>query len=92
MNVDFPHPLGPMTAVTARGSAAIETSCRTWFDPNHAFSSQTSILLTSADVPFCPWSAEGIGRRGESGAATDPSSLVTFIRPYSAACSTTPGP
>src|SRR5437763_17049859 len=56
--VDFPHPDGPITAVTAWGFAVMETSFRTWIDPNHAFRSETSILLTSA------------GRAGEAGASS----------------------
>src|SRR5919204_4830679 len=62
MNVDLPHPLGPMTAVTAWGFAVIETSFRTWLYPNHAFRSETSILLVSGHAD----DASGGGRAGET--------------------------
>src|SRR5437763_15653339 len=85
-NVDLPHPDGPITAVTAWGFAVIDTFFRTWFEPNQAFRSETSILLTSGVMTTgsgegtCVEATEGWG------------SLTTITGPYSAAWSRAPSP
>src|SRR6187399_776651 len=43
--VDFPHPEGPMIAVTLFSGKLRETSLSTWLEPNQACTEETAILV-----------------------------------------------
>src|SRR5206468_3477523 len=47
MNVDFPHPEGPIIAVTECSRASILSFFKTWLFPYHAFKSSVRTLLFS---------------------------------------------
>jgi hypothetical protein len=50
INVDFPHPDGPISAVTVPGKKSMETSSITCLSPNQAW-----IFLASMPVPAMWW-------------------------------------
>ena len=58
MKVDFPHPDGPMMAVTAVVSNETVISLSAWFDPNHALRPEASNPLT--------WSFAAAGSTGSA--------------------------
>lgn len=67
MNVDLPHPDGPMMAVTARPGNDREIDRSTWWFPNPASSSLTAIR--SGD--------DGFGRAGDRAALVVCSMTIT---------------
>src|SRR5438105_8464428 len=66
-NVDFPHPEGPMTAVTCLGSTVMLTSASAWNDPNQASRCSTSMRfamgVSRSDKPVA--AGEKAGDDGE---------------------------
>ena len=73
MNVDLPHPDGPINAVTVPRGNSIEISSRTCFEPNQActFLASRPVPAIFSDLPSC-------GRR----AATLASELVCALAPW----------
>ena len=59
MNVDFPHPDGPIMAVTVFSLNAIEISSKTFFWPKPALRSDTRIFSFKFDKSVAPWSVTG---------------------------------